>query len=319
MAAEADIKKWIDDEIKNLVLPDSPEELYEPVKYMLAIGGKRIRPILTILAARVFNDDISQAMPAALAMEIFHNFTLIHDDILDAAPLRRGIPTVHEKWDINRAILSGDVMLVKAYELLCSCPKEIIPDLLGIFNKTATEVCEGQQLDMNFENAVSVSVDDYIRMITLKTSVLLGCCAYSGALCAGASKKDAESVYAFGRNLGISFQIRDDIIDAWGSEKSGKKKGGDIARNKKTFLWLKTIEKSANPDIFSGAIAAQTEEIKINSVLRLYEQYAVKEDAIKEEEKYFNLACENVKNLSADTAKKEILLSFAEKVRSREF
>jgi len=225
-------------------IPVQPANLYDPVRYMLQIGGKRIRPLLTLMAADLFSiTDIDDAVPAAIAIELFHNFSLVHDDIMDNAPLRRGHQTVHEKWDQNVGILSGDNLLIMAYAQLAKCPADNLPAILHTFNTMATQVCEGQQLDMDFEQAAVVSIDDYLRMIRLKTSVLLGAALKMGALLAGADETDARSIYNFGVDVGIAFQLQDDILDVYGDpEKFGKQRGGDILANKKTYLLLKALE-----------------------------------------------------------------------------
>ena len=228
---------FIQEELKKNHIPDTPSNLYDPIRYFLDMKGKKIRPILTLLSAELFGGTIEQAKHAALSIEIFHNFTLIHDDIMDEAPIRRGIPTVHEKWNNNIAILSGDVMFVKAYEQLSLCNPSILPQLLKTFNKTAIEVCEGQQMDMDFENQESISQEKYIKMIRLKTSVLLGCALEMGAIISGASTENKKLIYDFGVNIGIAFQIQDDLLDLYGdTKKVGKQTGGDVLANKNTLL-----------------------------------------------------------------------------------
>lgn len=222
-----------------------PRGLYAPIDYILDLGGKRVRPVVALLAGRMFGDaDGSQAMPVALAVEVFHNFTLLHDDIMDDSPLRRGQQTVHEKWDVNTGILSGDLMLIQAYQHLCEVPnKATLPALLSTFNRVATGVCEGQQYDVDFESRTDVTIAEYLKMIELKTAVLLGGALELGALAAGASQADANHLYAFGRLTGLAFQLQDDLLDTFGdSASTGKLKGNDIIRNKKTFLYLKAIE-----------------------------------------------------------------------------
>lgn len=222
-----------------------PRGLYAPIDYILDLGGKRIRPVVALLAARMFgDDDLSKSMPIALAVEVFHNFTLLHDDIMDDSPLRRGQATVHEKWDVNTGILSGDLMLIQAYQHLCNCPnKAALPYLLNTFNRVATGVCEGQQYDVDFEVRTDVTIGEYLKMIELKTAVLLGGALEMGALAAGASQEDADHLYAFGRLTGLAFQLQDDLLDTYGdSASTGKLQGNDIIRNKKTFLFLKAIE-----------------------------------------------------------------------------
>jgi len=222
-----------------------PRGLYAPIDYILDLGGKRIRPVVALLAAQMFgDDDLSKSMPVALAVEVFHNFTLLHDDIMDDSPLRRGQTTVHEKWDVNTGILSGDLMLIQAYQHLCDCPnKAALPALLSTFNRVATGVCEGQQYDVDFEVRDDVTIGEYLKMIELKTAVLLGGALEMGALAAGASQVDADHLYAFGRLTGLAFQLQDDLLDTYGdSASTGKLRGNDIIRNKKTFLFLKAIE-----------------------------------------------------------------------------
>ena len=222
-----------------------PRGLYAPIDYILNLGGKRIRPVVALLAAGMFGDkELSNGMPVALAVEVFHNFTLLHDDIMDDSPLRRGRATVHEKWDVNTGILSGDLMLIQAYQHLCDCPdKNVLPALLCSFNRIATGVCEGQQYDVDFEVRGDVTIAEYLKMIELKTAVLLGGALEMGALAAGASREDADHLYAFGRLTGLAFQLQDDLLDTFGdSADTGKLRGNDIIRNKKTFLYLKAIE-----------------------------------------------------------------------------
>ena len=232
-------------ELRATFTDQEPRGLYAPIDYILDLGGKRIRPVVALLAAQMFgDDDLSQSMPVALAVEVFHNFTLLHDDIMDDSPLRRGQQTVHEKWDVNTGILSGDLMLIQAYQHLCEVPnKAALPALLRTFNRVATGVCEGQQYDVDFESRGDVTIAEYLKMIELKTAVLLGGALEMGALSAGASQADADHLYAFGRLTGLAFQLQDDLLDTFGdSTSTGKLKGNDIIRNKKTFLFLKAIE-----------------------------------------------------------------------------
>ncbi len=222
-----------------------PTELYEPIFYILNLGGKRIRPILTLMACNLFSDNINKAVKPALAVEVFHNFTLIHDDIMDHSLLRRNSTTVHKKWDENVAILSGDAMQIYAYKLLCETEMPLLENLIHIYNNTALEVCEGQQYDMNFGKVNNVSMKDYIRMIELKTAVLLAASLKIGAVCANASEVDSMNLYEFGRNLGLAFQIQDDYLDIYANQDIfGKTTGGDITENKKTFLLIKALEKA---------------------------------------------------------------------------
>ena len=233
----------IQKELNTINFPIEPKNLYDPIKYVLDIGGKRMRPILTLMAHQLFNNDIEKSLKAAVAIEIFHNFTLLHDDIMDDAPLRRGVKTVHEKWDKNSAILSGDTMLVQSYDLLMSVEDTYLREVLNTFNKAAKEVCEGQQWDMDFENREDVSIPEYLKMIEYKTSVLLAASLKIGAINGGATKEEANHIYEFGKNMGIAFQLKDDLLDAYGDPGNfGKQVGGDIIANKKTYLYLKALE-----------------------------------------------------------------------------
>ena len=226
-----------------------PKNLYQPIKYILNLGGKRLRPVLTLMTTACFDGDVDRAMDAALAVEVFHNFSLIHDDIMDAAPLRRGQETVHEKWDLNTGILSGDAMLIRAYQLFENYPPETFRELAKLFSKTALEVCEGQQYDIDWETRLQVSIPEYLKMIECKTAVLVGAAMQMGAIVANAPIEDQVRCYDFGKNLGIAFQLQDDYLDAFGNpEIFGKQVGGDILENKKTYLFLKAIE-NGSPEV----------------------------------------------------------------------
>lgn len=243
----AQLRERFISELRATFTKQEPRGLYAPIDYILDLGGKRIRPVVALLAAQMFgDDDLGKSMPVALAVEVFHNFTLLHDDIMDDSPIRRGQATVHEKWDVNTGILSGDLMLIQAYQHLCEVPdKNTLPALLYTFNRVATGVCEGQQYDVDFEVRDDVTIDEYLKMIELKTAVLLGGALEMGALSAGASQDDADHLYAFGRLTGLAFQLQDDLLDTFGdSASTGKLQGNDIIRNKKTFLFLKAIELS---------------------------------------------------------------------------
>jgi len=230
--------------LDNQVFDRPPHSLYAPVAYIMALGGKRLRPLLALMGCEMFGRPAEAALPAAMAIEVFHNFSLVHDDIMDEAPLRRGMPTVHEKYNANTAILSGDAMLIESYRFLCQSPADAsLSRLMHIFNHTALEVCEGQAADMDFETRDDVTLPEYLRMIEQKTAALIGGALALGAVIGGASEEDTAHLDAFGRNIGIAFQIQDDLLDTFGDpEKFGKKTGGDIARNKKTFLLLKALE-----------------------------------------------------------------------------
>lgn len=259
-------KKWVRE----------PKNLYEPIEYIIKLGGKRMRPVLTLMGADIFDVDYQKAMPAALAVEVFHNFTLIHDDIMDGAPLRRGKTTVHEKWNINTGILSGDAMLILAYQYFESYEPKTFKKLAKLFSKTALEVCDGQQLDVDFETRNDVTIDEYINMIRLKTSVLVAAALKMGAIVAETSEENADLIYDFGLNLGLAFQLQDDFLDTFGDSKTfGKQVGGDIMENKKTYLYLKALEVANNNDqeklrfYFDQKLEDNT--AKINEVKRIFE------------------------------------------------
>lgn len=286
----------LEKEIEHFDLPKHPSNLYDPLRYFMQLGGKRMRPILTLLGAELFGESREKALNAALAVEVFHNFTLIHDDIMDAAPLRRGKETVHTKWDQNIAILSGDVLFVKAYQLLAKQEATHLPALLHLFNKTAIEVCEGQQLDMDFESRNDVTIDEYIEMIRLKTSVLLGCALEMGAIIANATEEDRKHLYDFGQHLGIAFQIQDDILDLYADpEKFGKQVGGDVIANKKTLLNLKAIElaNDQQKEILKQLSKEEDLSFKVEKTRELYDLIGARdicEDEMEEHTKYAMLS-----------------------------
>jgi geranylgeranyl diphosphate synthase type II len=270
----------------------NPVNLYSPVEYSLEMGGKRLRPVLLLLSYNMFSDSVRNAIPAALAIEIFHNFTLLHDDIMDKAEVRRNRPTVHKKFSENSAILSGDVMAFLSYQYLLECKSENLHEVLGLFTKTAIEVCEGQQLDMEFENRLNVEESEYLEMIRLKTAVLLACGLKAGALLANADIKIANQLYEYGINLGIAFQLQDDLLDSFGSQESfGKKIGGDIIANKKTFLSIKALE-NATGEVKSELVSwlnktGDNPSEKITAVLDIYNQLNIKELTEQKIESYF--------------------------------
>ncbi|EAR13737.1 putative isoprenoid biosynthesis related protein [Polaribacter irgensii 23-P] len=273
-----------------------PKNLYEPIDYILKLGGKRIRPVLTLMVSDIFSGDFKKALPAALAVEVFHNFTLVHDDIMDAAPLRRGKPTVHEKWDTNRGILSGDAMLILAYQYFENYDSIVFLKLAKLFSKTALEVCDGQQLDVDFETRSNVTIPEYINMIRLKTSVLVAAALKMGAIVAETSDENAQLIYDFGLNLGLAFQLQDDYLDTFGDPKTfGKQVGGDIIENKKTYLYLKALEVSGKEDI--GKLRhfykkkLKENAVKIGAVRRIFEMndipYLIKQEIESYTEKAF--------------------------------
>lgn len=313
----------LNETIESLEIGNEPKELYDPIKYMLSLGGKRMRPLLTLLAYDLIGKDWESAIRPALAIEVFHNFTLIHDDIMDEAPLRRGKPTVYKKWDKNIAILSGDAMLVKGYDLLLESESTNISYILRLFNKCAVEVCEGQQLDMNFESIDKVSEEDYINMIRLKTAVLLGFSLELGGLLGGMSNDEAIKLRQFGINMGIGFQLKDDILDVYGDQaKFGKQVGGDIISNKKTYLLIKALELVKGPQKTElDHLLSQKEfvpEEKVAAVKEIYNSVGIKVLAEAKMNQYFDVAFEDLEQLNVEPEKLSGLKTFAKLLINRE-
>lgn len=302
-----------------------PEELYEPLNYVLSNGGKRIRPLLVLMACNLFNKSVDQALNAAIGVEIFHNFTLLHDDIMDHAEIRRNKPTVHIKWDENRAILSGDAMSIKAYEFISGSQPEKLSNILSVFNRTALQVCEGQQYDMNFEKLEEVSMEAYLNMIELKTAVLIAGSLKIGAILGGASKNDAENLYLFGKNIGMAFQIQDDLLDTFGNKaKFGKKIGGDIVENKKTYLHIKAFEiaKDENLNLLNKCINSDedySKEEKISKVISIYEKLNIKRITEEKITEYFELAYTWLNKINIEEQRKKILKELAENLINRSY
>ena len=305
-----------------IVSNKEPKNLYEPIEYILSLGGKRMRPVLTLMATEVFNVDAKKAIPAATAVEVFHNFSLIHDDIMDDAPLRRGNQTVHEKWDLNTGILSGDAMLILAYQYFENYEPHIFQKLAKLFSKTALEVCEGQQYDVDFETRDNVTIPEYLKMIEYKTAVLVGAAMKMGAIVAETSDENANLIYDFGLNLGIAFQLQDDYLDAFGDPKTfGKQVGGDIIENKKTYLYLKALEfgnseqKEQLLHLFSIQPADNTN--KIESVKTIFDASGASE-ATKTAIKDFTFkAFETLGKMDIQAEKKTILKAFGENLMGR--
>ncbi|MCH7399582.1 polyprenyl synthetase family protein [Belliella sp. DSM 107340] len=300
----------LENHIQGFQYGNSPAELYEPISYIMSLGGKRIRPLLTLMAYSLYKDDYESILTPASAVEVFHNFTLMHDDIMDDAPLRRGKATVHEKWNANTAILSGDVMLVKAYEMLVKVSPEKLPEILSLFNQTAAEVCEGQQHDMNFEKIDVVSEEDYIDMIRQKTAVLLGFALQFGALLADASKEEAQKLYDFGVNIGIGFQLKDDLLDVYADQaKFGKQVGGDIISNKKTFLLIKAKELAEGEEKNELEKWIAREDFdkveKVSAVTEIYDKVGIKTLTESKMQDYFKKGFDQYNSLSVPN-----LLSF---------
>lgn len=300
-----------------------PVNLYEPIDYILSLGGKRLRPVLTLMATEIFDVDCKEAIPAATAVEVFHNFSLIHDDIMDAAPLRRGNVTVHEKWDINTGILSGDAMLILAYQFFENYEAPIFLKLAKLFSKTALEVCEGQQYDVDFESRTEVSILEYLKMIEYKTAVLVGAAMKMGAIVAKTSEENANLIYDFGLHLGIAFQLQDDYLDAFGNpETFGKQVGGDIIENKKTFLYIKAMEfatpeeKATLLELFSQNLEDNTQKIeKVKELFVSSGASLATQEAIQD---YTFEAFKTLEKMQIEEDKKLVLKAFGEKLMRRD-
>ena len=309
---------------KNLLLDrNSPEELYAPVRYMLSLGGKRLRPVLLLMSNEMFGGDYNKVLPAALTVEMFHNFTLLHDDIMDKAPTRRAQQTVHEKWNSDTAILSGDALFVQSMRELQKCTAEKRSEVFNLFLRTALEVCEGQQLDMNFEKRNDVSLEEYISMIRLKTAVLIAASLQMGAILAGASEEEQKSVYSFGENIGIAFQLHDDLLDMYGdNKKTGKQTGGDILTNKKTFLLIKAMELA--DDAHRGELRNilsnkhLQSEIKVKTVKNIFDRLDVKQHAEQLISEYFSKTFSVFEKIQVEEERKKVLREYVEGMRRRE-
>ena len=315
-------QEFIADYLESQYETKEPKNLYEPIHYILGLGGKRMRPVLTLMSAEIFDVDYKKALPAALAVEVFHNFSLIHDDIMDDAPLRRGNVTVHEKWDINTGILSGDAMLILAYQYFEKYEPAIFRDLAKLFSKTALEVCEGQQWDVDFETRTDVSIPEYLKMIQYKTAVLVAAAMKMGAIIAETSEANANLIYDFGLNLGLAFQLQDDYLDAFGNpETFGKQVGGDIIENKKTYLYLKALEFASNDqakklvDLFS--IHPQDSSDKIEAVKEIFVASGAAQETKNAIQDFTFKAFDTLQNISIDNDKKEMLRTFGENLMGR--
>jgi geranylgeranyl diphosphate synthase type II len=312
----------IEKHIQTLSVPDTPPELYEPVKYVLSLGGKRIRPALVILSCDLFAGAVESALIPAVAIEVFHNFTLVHDDIMDRSEIRRGQPTVHMKYNENVGILSGDVMSILASRLINQSPGVVLNTVHDVFTKTAMEVCEGQQMDMNFEDQLTVSADEYMRMIELKTAVLIAASLKIGAILGGASQTDADDLYEFGKNLGVAFQLQDDLLDTYGDQKvMGKQAGTDIVDNKKTFLMITALE-NASPDQKKELVNWLTNknferEEKVAAVTTIFNDLGIKELTEVRIREFYDKALENLSHLSKPEERKTELYNFASYLMNR--
>lgn len=309
--------------LEEKIFTKEPKNLYDPITYILELGGKRLRPVLTLMTAEIFNTDFTKALDAALAIEVFHNFSLVHDDIMDDAPLRRGMPSVHEKWDINTGILSGDAMLINAYQLFENYESETFRALAQLFTKTAIEVCEGQQYDMDFETRDDVTIPEYLKMIDYKTAVLVGAAMKMGGIIAKASQEDQNRIYDFGRNLGIAFQLQDDYLDAFGNpETFGKQVGGDIIENKKTYLYLRALELGTKSQVreLTDLYSIQPNDVthKIDTVKEVFMDTGAVTDAKSAISEYTQKAFKVLEELNIPTENKKVLREFGEGLMQRE-
>ena len=317
-----DYRNYLTVALKDSIPLKEPFNLYEPVLYILSLGGKKMRPILTLLTADIFGAEVKKALPAAIAVEIFHNFSLVHDDIMDDAPLRRGHETVHEKWNINTGILSGDAMLILAYQFFEQYEPTTFKLLAKLFSKTALEVCEGQQWDVDFETRDDVTIPEYLKMIEYKTAVLVAAAMKMGAIVAETSDENCSLIYDFGLNLGIAFQIQDDYLDAFGNpETFGKQSGGDIIENKKTYLYLKALEFSKDNESAQlrhfFAVRSEDNTEKIASVKEIFQSTGASQAALESIKGYTMKAFESLEKMDISDEKKNILKSFGNKLMER--
>ena len=307
---------------KQLQLPESPAELYQPIEYTLSLGGKRLRPLLTLIACEMFGGKMEEAINPAIGIELFHNFTLLHDDIMDDAPLRRGKETVYKKWNSNIAILAGDTMFALANKYLLQIRMEYIAEISGLFNQTAIEVCEGQQWDMNFEKQEIVSIKEYLEMIRLKTAVLLAASLKTGAIIAGADAANADKIYSFGIHTGLAFQLKDDLLDVYGmQDKFGKVSGGDIVACKKTFLYLKALELSGNKaadfkELYCSSALEATSKVK--QVKTIFDELGIENMVRLEIELYFQKALDELTAIHLPEERKALLRDFVSNLMTRE-
>ena len=287
----------VNNAIKAIPYPEQPSHLYEPITYTMDLGGKRLRPVLVLMACEAVGGDINRALTPAIGLEMFHNFTLLHDDVMDKADIRRGKPTVHVKWDDNTAILSGDAMLTMATQLIAQSPADVMPQVMDLYNRTAMEIYEGQQYDVDFETRTDVTVDEYIEMIRLKTSVLLGCACKMGALIGGADEATARLFYKVGENLGLAFQLQDDMLDVWGDEATfGKAIGGDIMNNKKTFLLINAMQRATGDNKVELSLWLNTpnasRSVKVPAVTAIYDALNLRSLSLDAINRYNNEALE---------------------------
>lgn len=316
MYNQSELREIVDKTLINLAFNKQTTRLYDPVKYILSIGGKRIRPVMTLMACNLFTDNISDAIMPAAGIEVFHNFTLVHDDIMDKSVVRRGFPTVHNKWDTNQAILSGDVMAFIANECFLQTSEKNLYKVFRVFNKAAIEVCIGQQMDMEYEKAAVLSQDEYLEMIEMKTAVLLAASIKIGALIGGGNDKDSNLLYEFGKNIGIAFQIQDDLLDIWGDTKVfGKKQGGDIVANKKTFPFIKAFEMASGETLKQLQMLFSTkdpdQETKVSQVTAIYDMLNIRQITETLANDYIDKAFAILQEVSIDNNRKKELTGLA--------
>lgn len=315
------LQQYVSEEISKSDVPTAPSNLYDPIRYIMDLGGKRMRPVLTLLGHHLFDDNYKESISAALSVELFHNFTLVHDDIMDDAPKRRSGVSVHRKWNNNVAILSGDALLIMAYQKLQHVPRNV-GKILALFNQTALEICEGQQRDIAFEEMANVSIEDYKEMIRLKTAVLLGCSLKMGALIGGAPDEDADKIYTFGEHLGIAFQLRDDHLDVYAKgDEFGKQIGGDIQANKKTFLLLSALERAKNgqKEALLATMEMDNPQEKISQVTSIFDELEIASVSAKEMEYHYNLAYQALDDIKSVPEERKIhLRALGEYLMNRE-
>ncbi len=314
----------IRENIGKIVYPQHPDQLYEPIRYILDLGGKRARPALVLLACNLYKDDVSESVQPALAWEVFHNFTLMHDDVMDKADIRRGKQTVHKVWNENTAILSGDSMLILAYQIMAKAPSDVMRSLLDLFSKTAAEICEGQQLDMEFESRLNVTEEEYLEMICLKTAVMIGACLKSGAIVGGARMVDLNLLYEFGINLGLAFQIKDDFLDIYGDPAVfGKNIGGDILCNKKTYFLVNALQLAENEEKESLLnwlnASSYNEKEKINGITAIYDKLELKQRAEDKMKALYEKSLSSLRQVDLPEDKKTVLYEYAKQLMERDY
>ena len=319
MKGLTEIQSIIEDRISAFNYPDSPDLLYNPIEYIMSLPGKRIRPLLVLMAYQLFDKNLKKALSPAIGIELFHNFTLLHDDIMDNAPLRRGSLTVHEKWNSNIAILSGDVMMIQAYQLIAEVDSYYLKVVIELFSKSAVQVCEGQQWDMNFETQTNITLVDYIKMIEYKTAVLLAVSMQIGSIIAGANKEEQNHLYNFGINMGIAFQLKDDLLDVFGKQDTfGKQLGGDIFANKKTFLYLKAFQ--LGDDLIKEKLEIlynnnDTSFAKVKEVTDIFKTLDIQKHTVDMMKSYYIKGMKHLDDIDSDA--KEPLISFASTLMNR--